>query len=337
MSRLARSPRSTGDRKHKTWSSHARPLPRARRTSWPAVATASALTGLVFLAALSAGKALRHTDSLRAVLMDEVALFDPRTDFRLAAQELLGERGYDLAVISGSDVTVSGLKSLPSFDAELVILRTHSAVVEDGRSADEVALFTSETAELYRNEIAGASVTGGRRVLQLSGGLPGPSAAELSTLISVRRTVGADTRPYVGVGPDFVQDHFSGPLRPDAVVILMGCDTLRGHALSDAFLSRGAHAVIGWSDPVSAAHTDSATLSLLRHIVAGANVPDSVRGAMAEVGPDPKSGAVLVADVRTANEPSAVARLAPGSNGQAAKVRIDTSAPAYQYPRSAAP
>ena len=78
----------------------------------------------------------------------------------------------------------------------------------------------------------------------------------------------------------------------------MGCDTLRGRGLSEAFLARGARAVIGWNGPVSAAHTDRSTAVLLAHFAAHGSVADAVRSAMTVVGPDPTSGAFLVAAVR---------------------------------------
>ena len=55
-----------------------------------------------------------------------------------------------------------------------------------------------------------------------------------------------------------------------------------------AFSSRGAKEFISWDRPVSASHTDTATLTLLEHMVRGdLSAVDAVRATMDEVGADP--------------------------------------------------
>ena len=80
-----------------------------------------------------------------------------------------------------------------------------------------------------------------------------------------------------------------------ANVVLMGCDVLRGEQLAAAFVDKGAGVVVGWDRPVTAAHTDAATLSLLRrYLVEGQSFEEAAAAASAELGPDPYYEGVLL-------------------------------------------
>lgn len=243
----------------------------------------------------------------RAVLIDELAVFAPHPAFVRQVGTALGEAGYEMTYVPPQEVTVERLRSLPGDRADLIIVRAHAALIFDrGQWTDDAALFSSEPVDLATFDVsglraldpaaldapsvpaAGAAPVGASRL----------SAAAAAALIPVRRETGSDRRPYLGLGARFVRDHVRGRFRRDPVVVLMGCDTLRGRGLSEAFLARGASAVIGWSREVSSAHTDRATAALVAHYAAHGDVADAVLAAMAAVGPDPKSGAHLVAAVR---------------------------------------
>lgn len=263
----------------------------------------------------------------RALLYDQIALDDPRRDFRDAIEGSLAAAGYELRVVPPEEATVRRFQALPEERPDLLILRAHSALLlDEGRWTDEVALFTSEPVDLERfavtgleaaaggagaapGEAAGLAIEGGAgpgddgaegsegaRAREVSA--PGFDAAELAALVPVRRRVGEDRRPFYGLGAAFVRDHLRGRFDPGTTVLLMGCDGMRGRGVSEAFLARGAGAVIGWSDVVSAAHTDRAGAVLVDALARGQDAAEAVGAAMREVGPDPVSGAYLIAAVR---------------------------------------
>ena len=237
----------------------------------------------------------------RAVLIDQIGPQMPKPAFRGNVGRLLEDAGYDLVVIQPEQATVNEIRKLPSHKAGLYVLRVHSALVVEGeRITEDVALFTSDLVDLSRFAITGLAHAPRSAPTMAPSRLASQhdySKDELAALIPVRRWSGEDRQPFLGVGGRFVREHMRGQFDDGTVVILMGCDTLRGRALSEAFLMRGATTVIGWSDQVSAGHTDRATEVLLRHLVKGLTVDEALRDVMKTVGPDPTSGAYMVAAV----------------------------------------
>lgn len=260
------------------------------------------------MAAATFGAYLDARPAVRtALLVDELSVFEPHPAFVRDVGAALVAAGYAMAYVPPQDVTVERLRSLPGDLADLIILRSHAAlIVKDGRWTEDAALFSSEPVDLVRFDVTAL------RALDPSGlddppaanraaapvGATRLSAAEAAALVPVRRAVGSDRRPYLGLGARFIRDHLHGRFRDDAVIVLMGCNTLKGSALSDAFLARGARAVIGWNDEVSAAHTDRAIAALVVHLAADGDVLGAIRAVERDVGPDPVSGAILVAAER---------------------------------------
>lgn len=242
-----------------------------------------------------------------ALLVDQLGEVVPGEAFAAALRSAVGGAGYRLEVVPPEAVNVARLANLPASGAKLIVLRVHSALVLDGgRWTDDAALFTNEPVDLDRYAVTGLAAPLGPPSPPLD---PPPSAhrdpppsrldaAALAALVPVRRTAGGDGRPYLGLGPAFVRDHLRGTFAPGTTIVLMGCDGLRGRALSEAFLARGADAVIGWSDLVSAAHTDRATLALVADLAAGRTPTAAIRRAMLAAGRDPVSGAYLIGAVR---------------------------------------
>lgn len=260
------------------------------------------------MAALSAGVTLgarpASAPERRAILIDQLGRTDPGTDFRRDAARILTAAGYAVEIVPPAEATVRRFQALPAARAGLVILRVHSAlVVEDGRWTDDVALFTSDPVDLGAYAVTGlaqdadAGAAAGRSTGRTSTDDGDLTPDELAALVPVRRSVSADRRPYLGLGAAFVRDHLRGTFAPGTVVVLMGCDGLRGRAMSEAFLGRGARAVIGWSDQVSAAHTDRATTTLIADLAAGRSVTEAIRRTMLTDGRDPISGAYLIGAV----------------------------------------
>ena len=236
-----------------------------------------------------------------AVIYDQISLDDPRDDFSRRSRSLLVDAGYRVQHIGPRQASVRHFAELPRSAPSLLILRTHAAlVVENGQWTPEVALFTAEPVDASHeptNDGQTWEIETRQQAKPWPGASGGPSREEILALIPVRRTSGHDRRPMYGIGARYVREHMIGRF-DDTIVMLMGCDGMRGRAISEAFLARGARAVVGWSTEVSAAHTDHATLSFVRAVAKGASVADAVRFAMLHAGPDPTSGAYLIAAVR---------------------------------------
>jgi hypothetical protein len=239
--------------------------------------TAAAL--LLFVAAAGAGYLLRddgNEDSSgpSAVILDQLSLSQPNPAFSEEAAARLEAAGYEVDYVSGEEVTVELFRRLPSYDYDIVLLRTHAGRrVQDGELTEYAHLFTGE------------AYTPSRHIDEQRDG----------HLRVVAYDEGAIARgeTFFGITETFISDSMEGAFG-GTTVVLMGCDVLRATALADAFIERGASTVIGWDDQVSAPHTDAATLALLDRMIEGAPAADAARDIAAAVGPDPYYGAELV-------------------------------------------
>lgn len=259
----------------------------------------------------------------RAVIVDQLDLTAPGAAFVAEARRTLEASGYALDVIPALDATVEVLRDLPARQPDVLILRMHGARIASGnRVTDDVALFTGEPVDLDAMPMVGLpapvatavaearavhSATQPAAVPPAKPGAPRFSADELHALVPMVYAVNGRELPYIGLRPTFIAEHTIGRFAEGTVVVLMGCDTVRSPAMAEAFRARGAGAVVGWDGAVSAAHTDAATLALLARWAAsptasGADAgaaPDAVGDAVdavnADLGPDPASGARLVA------------------------------------------
>ncbi|MEX0785627.1 MAG: hypothetical protein WD939_03225, partial [Dehalococcoidia bacterium] len=96
-----------------------------------------------------------------------------------------------------------------------------------------------------------------------------------------------DDNAYFSIPAEFVQSGMKGSFDGTSM-ILMGCDVLRGERLAKAFVERGAGVVVGWDAPVTAPHTDAATLQMLHlHFEDGVPLDEATAMVMADLGPDP--------------------------------------------------
>lgn len=246
----------------------------------------------------------------RAVIVDQLDLTAPGAAFVAAAKRTLGAAGFTVDVVTAAEATVEGLRELPRRQPDLLILRMHAArIAADGRVTDDVALFTGEPVDLEAMPMVGlppvlATAVAAQRAAHpasagpaVHGAAPRFGPDELRALVPMVYAVDGRELPYIGLRPAYVADHLDGRFDARTVVILMGCDSLRAPAMADAFRAAGAGGVVGWNGPVTAAHTDAATLALLGRLTSGAALPDVVSAVNADVGPDPGSGALMVAVV----------------------------------------
>ena len=76
----------------------------------------------------------------------------------------------------------------------------------------------------------------------------------------------------------------------------MGCDSLKYTDTAQAFIQKGATVYIGWNAPVSASHTDAATITLLRHLITEKQtIKQAILKTNKELGPDPVYKSLLIA------------------------------------------
>ena len=217
----------------------------------------------------------REAGPPKAAIVDQLSLTAPNPAFAEEATAMLEEAGYAVDYVPGEQVTVDFYRSLPTHGYELIFLRAHAGRYQvDGEPTDDTRLFTSEPYSPLKY------------VEEQRDGRLSISIFDRSDL--------EDNEAYFGIPADFVTSSMKGSFN-DAKVILMGCDVLRGERLAKAFVEKGAEAVVGWDAPVSASHTDAATLELLRrHLFDDLSVPAAAAAAMDELGPDPYYDGVLL-------------------------------------------
>lgn len=223
---------------------------------------------------------------LRAAIVDQLSLTFPSESFVQDATRLLEQAGYIVDYYPGEEVTVEFYRDLPARGADLLIVRAHSGLIGPSKNEPEDAfLFTSE---LYSYTKYAEERREHRLAQAYAIDFVGEGIDELQEAFS-------ETPRYFGVASGFVESSMNGKFG-DATVILMGCNVLAGERLAQAFIDKGASAVVGWDDFVSADHTDAATLSLLRNMLDENLSPqEAAARAMAEVGPDPYYGANFIA------------------------------------------
>ena len=207
------------------------------------------------------------SEELTAVIVDELSLTAPNSTFVQEATDILEQAGYTVDYFGGGEATVEFYRELPKRGHDFVIFRTHAARLRDEQKAmtDDAGLFTSD---LYDKTRYVEEQRADR--LRPSYYLEDPEGSA-----------------YFGITPKFVESSMKGTF-DDAMVIIMGCDGLRSDRLAEAFVGRGAQAVVSWDGLVSSTHTDAATEYLLRRLVEDRlPVGAAVAQTMAEIGPDP--------------------------------------------------
>lgn len=251
------------------------------RRPWKKIALVAAVAVALPLAAVVAFLVLSRSGDEppgppRAVIVDQLSLTAPNPNFAARATEMLEAAGYEVDYVPGEEVTVDYYRELPTHNYEIVLLRAHAAALElaDDDYGEEVSLFTSErvSANKYARE---------ERERLLKG-------------VGFSREQMEAGELYYGIPSGFVRESMKGDF-DGAKVVLMGCDVLRAQNMAEAFIDKGADAVVGWDAPVSASHTDAATLSLLQYMLEEQlPIQEAAAAAMAELGPDPFFDSVLL-------------------------------------------
>lgn len=207
-----------------------------------------------------------------AAIVDQVALDFPNPQFTEQALSYLTAAGYDVDVYEGEDITVEFYRTLPTRGYDLILFRTHSTNDFLGEELPDkpVYLYTGQRHDRYRY-----------------------TYLQLTRQIMAGRVLYDENAPALFIiGPGFVRETMEGRF-DDTVLIIGGCDSLSTTQLADAFLERGASAVVGWNGLVDLTHNDQALLHLLRLLtVEGLPLREAVARTRLEMGPDPTFGSV---------------------------------------------
>ncbi|GAB4442513.1 MAG: hypothetical protein Kow0031_24640 [Anaerolineae bacterium] len=203
-----------------------------------------------------------------AVIVDQLGEDYPNPEFIGQATTLLEQAGYNVVLVPAQEVTVDFYRYLPAQNFDIVLLRNHASasVVNDAGETvteDSVSLSTSEpVSDKYPREC------NARRL----GAFEPDGKDEL----------------YFSIRWDFFAHDAVGSFN-DTVIVMMGCEGLRADKTAQTLLGRGASAIIGWSDLVTAPHMDTATLYLLEQWLAeDKSLVEAVAATRVNIGNDPQ-------------------------------------------------
>jgi hypothetical protein len=197
----------------------------------------------------------------RAAIVDQESLTFPNQTFIQAATSILTQTGYAVDYYSGEQVTVDFYRNLPTHNYSLILLRVHSTVGP--------AFFTSEPySSSYFN----------LKLFSLIGAVSYYRGGPI----------------YFAICPSFVTSYMGGSFN-GSIIIAMGCYGMESNDMAEAFVEEGAKAYVGWSGSVSASHTDSAIIRLLKHLLMdNRTLTEAVDQTMQNVGADPDYKSVLL-------------------------------------------
>ncbi len=202
-----------------------------------------------------------HWDGSRAVIVDQLSAEVPDSSFVGTAKTLLADLRETVDYYGAGNATVGLFRDLPLRGYSLVIIRAHT-----GNSAAGLAVFTSE---LYSS----SSYVYEQFTDQIVDGT-------------------ANGHYYFAITPEFVRDSMAGRFH-GSVIIVMGCNGILDSEMAQAFMDRGASSYVGWDRLVTVDHSDAGTLALLRSVLQGKSIVDSVNAVSTSLGPDPFTGGRL--------------------------------------------
>jgi hypothetical protein len=243
-----------------------------------------AVSALIFVA-----NPIHRSGHAKAAIVDELSLTFPNPTFIASATSVLEKAGYAVDYYPGQEVTVDFYRDLPSHDYKLIILRAHSAVPGEGATmqgsaspatVQRVLAVIGQDAVLFTSEPYSST-----KYLDEQGAL---------RLFPVQYYGDhTDASLYFGVASGFIRSSMRGEF-DGTTIVLVGCSGLAFDRTAAALVDKGARAVVGWTNLVSADHADAATERLLQYLLTeGLTTEQAVAKTMTEVGPDPSYGSVL--------------------------------------------
>jgi hypothetical protein len=208
----------------------------------------------------------------KAALVDQIALTNPDPEFTEQALAYLEEAGFSVDVYEGEEITIEFFRTLPEQGYQLIIFRSHSTnVLNENIPGGPVFLFTSEIYE--KNRYVKEQLT--------------------NRIGRARMLYDEDSPLYFAILSGFVRQDMKGRF-DDTLIIIGGCQSLGTPDLAQAFIARGASAIVGWNEWVDLSHNDQALLHLLRGLTTERlTLEQAVRKTMNEIGPDPAYDSIL--------------------------------------------
>jgi hypothetical protein len=208
----------------------------------------------------------------KAALVDQIALTNPNPDFTGQALAYLKEAGFSVDVYAGEEITIEFYRTLPAKGYKLILIRTHSTnILNEKIPGGPVFLFTSEIYDKSRYV-----------------------KEQLANRIGRAKLLYDEDSPlYFAIVSGFVRHDMVGRF-DDTLIIIGGCQSLGTPDLAQAFIDRGAAAVVGWNEWVDLSHNDEALLHLLRGLTREKlTLEQAVRKTMNEIGSDPAYESIL--------------------------------------------
>jgi hypothetical protein len=208
----------------------------------------------------------------KAALVDQIALTNPNPEFTEQALAYLEEAGFSTDVYEGEEITVEFYRTLPTQGYQLILIRSHSTnILNENIPGGPVFLFTSEVYDKSRYV-----------------------KEQLTDRIGRARALYDEDSPlYFAILSGFVRQDMEGRF-DDTLIVIGGCQSLGTPDLAQAFIARGASAVVGWNEWVDLYHNDQALLHLLRALtIDKLTLEQAVRKTMNEIGPDPAYDSIL--------------------------------------------
>jgi hypothetical protein len=214
-----------------------------------------------------------------AAIVDQLSVTAPNPDFVATTTRTLEQAGYVVEYYAGDSVTVEFYRHLTEHHYALIVLRAHSGLTTV-TNADTGAVTHTKSVSLFTSQPFDSAQYQAER-----------NAGRLGH--SRYLEDGQEVKGVFGIEPDFVRSSMLGRF-DHTLVVLMGCNGLDAPSMANAFLDKGASTVVGWSNFVSAGHTDATTSRLLEKVLTD-DVPirQAVEQTSQELGPDPQYGGAL--------------------------------------------
>ena len=206
---------------------------------------------------------------LKAAIVDQLSLTIPNQTFIETATNTLKQANYSVDYHSGEKVTVEFYRNLPKHGYSIIIFRVHSTT-----GYSRVDFFTSEP--YSKSKYTYEQLTD--RVYPV---VYSSEDAEEGIM-------------YFGITQLFVKTDMTGTFS-NTTIIMMGCQGLNNTRMAKAFIEKGAKVYMGWTNSVSASHTDQAITNFLQHLILEKQtIKQAVDKTMKEVGPDPAYNSLLI-------------------------------------------
>ena len=207
---------------------------------------------------------------LKAAIVDQLSTTYPDDNFNKTITASLEADGFQVDLYQGAQVTVSFYQNLPSHGYKLIILRTHSGMMQSPQSSQQaVSLFTNEPFNPLKHLLE-----------QLNHQLMKVQVNDNSPLL-------------FGIPPNFITENVKGNF-DNAVVIVSGCSGLYEDNLAQAFVQKGASAFLSWDGSVNLDYVDNATIDLVKNLTSNDNtLAKAVNATMVAIGPDPAFNSYL--------------------------------------------